>query len=147
MTDALAIAAFVMSVIGGIAAAGAAIVAACQLRESKRAVQLQVFESTFKDLRSLEERYYRDVAGKGSEIEKQWCSAFFNTLEYLAFLFNAKLIPAQPILDFYRDALINWYENIFQKKATVDQRTDPARFPELKTLYRRLVQNKKHTKN
>ena len=127
-----------VSAVGMLAAAVAAIFAGCQLRASRRATQVQVFDATFKELRALEDRYSAKNPKSNSADERNWCSGFFNTLEYMSFLVNEGLIPRKPFIHFYRDAIINWYDTIFLNKSTADQKTDPRRFPELKKLYKRL---------
>jgi hypothetical protein len=129
---------FALQIISGLAAAAGVWFAGWQLRESRKATQLQVFDATFKDVRALEHEYYTSVQGTGEAQEQQWCNRFFNTLEYLAFLINTKLVPDKLILRFYKDALIEWYDEIFLTKATIDQRTNRERFPELKQLRERL---------
>ena len=127
-----------VSMVATIAAAIAAVVAACQLRESRRATQLQVFDSTFNKLREREESFYTKNPKPNSLEKKRWLSGFFNTLEYMSFLVNAGLIPEKPFIRFYRDAIIGWYENIFLREAEDEEKIDQTLYPELKRLYTRL---------
>ena len=124
-----------------IVAAIAAAVAAFQLRESRRATQLQVFDATFNKLRELEESYRRENPKEGSE--RHWFNGFFNTLEYMSFLVNEKFIPQKLFTRFYRDAFILWFETIFLEKADAEQKSDPQRFFEFKKLYKRLKRKRR----
>ena len=121
-----------------IVAAIAARVATLQLRESSRATQVQVFDSTFNKLREREESYYTEKPKPDSLEKKHWLSGFFNTLEYVSFLINTGLIPEKLFIRFYRDAIIDWYENIFLTEADDEEQTDPKLYPELKQLYEHL---------
>ena len=126
------------AVVAAIVAVVAAAFAYLQLRESSRATQLQVFDATFTKLRALEDDFYTKNPKSDSAAERQWCSGFFNTLEYMCFLVNEGFIPPKPFISFYRDAIIQWYDNIFIKKADDEQQDDPQRFPELKKLYKQI---------
>ena len=129
---------WVLSNAAVIVAAIAATVAALQLRASSRATQAQVFDATFNKLRELEDLYYTKNPKFGSPDETHWLSGFFNTLEYMSFLVNANLIPEKPFMRFYSGTIVGWHENIFLKKATAEEKTDPEQYPELKQLIERL---------
>ena len=125
-----------------IVAAIAAAVAAFQLRESRRATQVQVFDATFNKLRELDESYHRENPKEGSEADRHWLNGFFNTLEYMSFLVNEKFIPQKLFTRFYSDAFILWFETIFLEKADAEQKSDPQRLSEFKKLYKRLKRKK-----
>ena len=127
-----------VSMVAAIAAAIAAGVAAFQLRESRRATQLQVFDATFNKLRELGENYYTKNPAVDSKEEKHWLDGLFNTFEYMSFLANAGFIPRKPFTRFYGDAIIEFYETIFLNKAEDEQRNEPQQFSEFKRLYKRL---------
>ncbi len=126
------------AVVAAFAALITAVTAVWQVRESRRAIQAQVLDASFRQLREHEDRYYEKMPEPGSQEERNWCSGFFNTLEYMSFLVNEGIIPQKRFARFYRSAIINWYDTVFQEKATADQIKNPQRFPELKKLYKRL---------
>ena len=128
----------VATIVAVIVAAIAAAVAAFQLRESRRATQIQVFDATVNKLLKLDDSYYREKPEKGSEAERQWLYGFFNTLEYMSFLVNERFIPQKMFTRFYSDAFILWFETVFLNKADDEQKNDPQRFSEFKKLYKRL---------
>ena len=121
-----------------IVATSAAMVAALQLRESRRATQVQVFDATVNKLSELSESFYRENPEEGSEAERHWLNGFFNRLEYMSFLVNERFIPRKLFTRFYSDAFILWFETIFLNKASDEQKNDPQRFSEFKKLYERL---------
>jgi F0F1-type ATP synthase membrane subunit a len=103
---------------------------------SRRATQVQVFESIFKDIRELEATYFQAYSGQSEEKKRQWATLFFNTLEYFAFLLNRKMLPAQIFLEFYKPAFLKWYE-MFLAFASNHEKNDPNIYPEFKKLVMR----------
>jgi uncharacterized protein YutD len=63
-----------------------------------------------------------------------WDSRFFNTLEWFSFLVNENTIKDTKIKSFFKEALIDWHDNLLQAK----YKNDPAKYPEFKKLYKDL---------
>ena len=117
--------------------AGALVYAARTFEASRRAIQLQVFDGIFRDVKKLDAEFAAQFKSQGAEPSPRWCQDFFNTLEYMAFLLNHKMILREEMHDFYRDAVIHWHAT-FEANATRAALDDPAFFPEFKKLYRTL---------
>jgi len=64
-------------------------------------------------------------------------SLFFNTLEYYAFLVNQKHLEKE-LSEFYNDAFLNSYDNIFMEHADKYQKENPKEYAEMKKLYKQL---------
>src|SRR5262249_31449972 len=105
---------------------------------SKRATQLQVFNNIFNSINALERRYEVEFVQKRVEPSDDWCYEFFNTVEYMAFLLNHKLILADDLVDYYRDSVRSWYKTFkdVAKKSSLD---DPDCYKEFKKLHLDIV--------
>lgn len=95
----------------------------------KRADQIKLAEGVFKDLREMEKQLHSEDFNSSD-----WDSRFLNTLEWFSFLINENTIKDTKIKLFFKDALINWYDDILQPK----DKTDPIKYPEFKKLYKML---------
>ena len=130
------------SVVAVIVAASGVVFAGLQLRQSRKATQVQVFGEIFNKLGELQNRYNEIDTSSGSADQDRWLSEFFNTLEYMAFLVNEGFVPKKSFMHFYQDAILGGYEEIFQKFATSDQKNNADRYTELKKIYKRLKSTK-----
>lgn len=115
----------IVSVVAALAAAASAFFAGVALRRNSKAVRLQVLESILRDIRDLDTD------------PPQQPRKLFNTIEYLSFVVNRRLIPGAELADFYRIGIVHWYEQVFPKHEP-DGYRDPAAFVEFKRLYEKL---------
>jgi hypothetical protein len=126
-----------VSAVSAVISAGALIYAAKSVNASRRATQLQIFDGLFKDIKRLDSQYSTEFKCKCTQPTSQWCDDFFNTLEYLAFLLNHKMILREELHDFYKDAVLHWYRT-FAENTSKKNLDNPDFFPEFKKLYRAL---------
>jgi hypothetical protein len=104
---------------------------------ARRATQLQVFNSIFDAICALDRRYTVEFKSQNKQPTDEWCSEFFNTVEYLAFLLNHNLVLRRELFDFYKDAVRHWYATFasVQQTSVLD---NPDYFPEFKRLHRKV---------
>ena len=118
------------------------VVVIIQLRENRRATQVQVSDSVFKKMNEILDRYYDTNPKIESKIESEegmrWLSRYFNTMEYMAALVNLKLVHKKTFVRLYGEAILIGYERIFLERATQEEKDDPKIYSELKQLYNRL---------
>jgi len=132
--------------ISAIVAAGALGVNTWAVLQARRTREVQLFAQLFYDVRQQERQLLElkaetvgGVAGdRGRPKLEAWSTTFFQTLEYLAFLQNAKLIRNRPLAGYFDDSVLDWYERVFLTIASEEDRTNPERYRELKKLYDRL---------
>jgi hypothetical protein len=76
------------------------------------ALQLQVFDSVFKDIRQLDHSWIEQNFDHGMTKEQRqaWCASFFNTLEYLCFLMNHRMVRQDELRQFFDTALPAWWK-------------------------------------
>jgi hypothetical protein len=101
---------------------------------SRRATQLQVFNSIFNAINGLENEFVT-LREKGEKPSERWCYEFFNTVEYMAFLLNHNLIRSDDLVGFYANSVRSWYGTFC---STTDRKhmDDPEFYREFKRLYR-----------
>lgn len=115
----------------------ALIIAFLALKKHTRATNFEMFESCFNRILGLEKELYDKYADKEKD-KTQWDSMFFNSIEELAFLTNEGYLDDPKIVNFFKPAIINWYEDIFKKLHTEEEIENSDCFPEMKKLYKRL---------
>jgi len=84
-----------------------------------KAISVQTLESIFRDIRLLDRP------------DGKFKPAFFNTLEYLSFLINHRIVETSAMQDFFAPSIIQWYENALNPD-------DRDKFAEFTRLYHRL---------
>jgi hypothetical protein len=107
-----------------------------QLRQNSRSLQIGAFESIFHDIRDLEKMWIeKNFATDMPAAERRaWCASFFNTIEYLCFLINHRMVRQRELRDFFMLGLREWWKQ-FQSYQTQGWITDtPEGFAEFKRL-------------
>ena len=99
---------------------------------SSDAIQIQVFNDIFKDIQQ-QGKHIECSAGLSPEEQAFQDRMFFNTVNYLAFLIEDKVLRKPAFIDYYRDAFIHW-DKLFEIRVPLDDRNDPRKYPELKRM-------------
>jgi hypothetical protein len=112
-------------VISALAAAAASFIAALALvaalfglRHNTRALQVQVLESVFRDIRELDREYIADFESMSRRQQTAWSSTFFNTVEYLCFLVHTELAPRGALQEFFFDQALPAWKEMFDQHVT-----------------------------
>ena len=118
--------------VAAIAAAIAAWFSARQVTAAKDAVQIQIFENVFRDIRQQEREFYgvKKLSGEEKALRDR---VFFNTINYLAFLLESKILKRREFLDYYHDAFLYWW-TLFEKEVPDLDRNDPKKYEEFKRI-------------
>ncbi len=131
--------------IAAIAAAYAAFQSKRQVQAAREAseisadsAQIQVFENIFRDIQQQEHQFYSSRHSTPKE-KAQRDRMFFNTVNYLAFLLEAKILRKVDFMNYYRDAFLYWW-NLFEKEVPAVDRDDPSKYEE----FRRIVSGMKN---
>jgi hypothetical protein len=133
----------IAQVVAVIVVSSALIYTARTFRRVGKTQQIKMAESVYKDLKQLEKElsdfpYEVDNPTKTTEAKKHWDSRLFNTLEWYAFLVNKNEIKDKSIIKYFKDTILDYYEDNFQADATAEQISDPEEYPEFKQLYQDL---------
>lgn len=129
-----------IEVLAGIATAGAFIIAVYSYNSFRKAEELKLAESIFRDIRELErQKYQLSTAPTENEKLKDWASLFFNTLEWFSFLVNTHKLKDSKTINFFKDSMIDWYEELFLDPDYIEtwQVEDSKQYVELKKLYKK----------
>ena len=132
--------------VSAIATAAAAIFAAYAARQSRNqvkaaneasqisadAAQIQVFENIFRDIQQQEQQFY-GAKSASPEDKALRDRMFFNTINYLAFLLDSKILRRAEFLDYFRDAFLYWW-TLFEREVPEVDRNNTRNYPEFKRV-------------
>ena len=124
----------------GAAAIGLGYVA-YQIHSDNKTRQLETLQNVYKGIQELEQRFYDKYTDATEEKRKTWDYQFFNQLEWFAFLVNHEKIKDEELTNYFKPAVIEWYEKMFVvhfKKEIVE---DQTKFEEFKKLYKKFKQS------
>ncbi len=107
-------------------------------RRTKKLDQITQMNIIMADLRNLD----LELAKIPSEHEyddtrSRWYSRTFNTLNWLSFLINEKVISDKRIIEHLKPIIISYYEDIFMKYPSITK-TDSGSYPDFKKLYKHI---------
>jgi hypothetical protein len=89
----------------------------------------------FNDLRDLDRELAKIPSGSQYDNARSpWNSRTFNTLDWLSFLINEKVINERKMIEYMKPIIVRYYEDTFLKNASVDER-DSKSYQQFKTLY------------
>ena len=81
--------------------------------------------------------YYDEYDDKPEKNVKNWDFQFFNQLEWFSFLINEKKLKDEKLINFFKPAVIDWYDNMFVKHFEKSVIEDSEQFEEFKKLYKK----------
>lgn len=108
------------------------------LRKNTETREIQLLDNSFNRIIEIEKTLYKDYKGKDKETRKEWDSLLFNSIEIFSFYINKNFIKNKHVVEFFDDAIIQWYEEIFLKHYSKEEIGDLAHFPEFKKLYKKI---------
>ena len=119
--------------------AGALFYTAITFRRSKKLDQITQTNIVMSSWRDAEVELDKIPPGSEYDISrKQWVYRIFNDIEWLCFLINEKFISDRKILKQFEPTLIEYYENMFRKYVSKDERD--SKYPEFTKLYQAIKQ-------
>ena len=125
-----------IQIISAVIYAGALFFTIITFRRTKRLDQISLSENIFKELRNLDLELSKVPIGlQYDDTRKQWYLRIFNTLNWLSFLINQKIIMDKKIIDHLKPDIIRYYEETFLDNIRIDER-DSKFYHEFVKLYR-----------
>jgi hypothetical protein len=124
--------------VSAVAAASGLILNWRALVENTKTRQLQLLNEVFRSIRDTELLLYTKYKKASPEERRDWNSLFFNSLEHFAFLVNEGFIKDKKMVGFFDEAVIAWYEEIFQEHYSSKEIRNSKEFREFKKLYHAL---------
>lgn len=105
-------------------------------RRAKRLDQITLSDNIFKELRNLDLELAKVPPGSQyDDARDQWHSRIFNTLNWLSFMINEKMITDKKIIEHMKPVIARYYEEKFMKNVSVVER-DSKFYQEFTKLYR-----------
>jgi hypothetical protein len=105
-------------------------------RRTKRLDQITLSNNIFSDLRDLDRELAKIPSGSQyDEARSQWYSRLFNSMNWLSFMVNEKVISDKKMVEHIKGIIVRYYEGAFLKNASVDERVAKS-YQEFKKLYR-----------
>ena len=104
-------------------------------RRTKRLDQIALSDRIFSDLRELDRELAKiPPESQFEDARSQYRSRIFNTLDYLSFLVNRKVIDDRLLLEYMKPSVIKYYEVTFLKNASSVER-DSHSYQQFKKCY------------
>jgi hypothetical protein len=104
-------------------------------RRTKRLDQITLSNNIFNDLRDLDRELAKIPSGSQYDNARSpWYCRTFNTLDWLSFLINEKVINEREMIEYMKPIIVRYYEDTFLKNASVDEK-DSKSYQQFKTLY------------
>lgn len=107
-------------------------------KRSKELDQIRVTETIFNDIRQLD----RELSKLGSssqddQVRKELYSWILNTVDWLSFLINTKVITDRRMILYMKPTLIQYYQDTFVQNMLADERYSNS-YHQFKKLYQRI---------
>ncbi len=103
---------------------------------TKRLDQITLLNKIFSDLRELDlELASIPLGSQYDNARRQWYSRIFNSVNWLSFMVNEKVISDKKMIEHIKHIIIKYYGDIFLKNVSVDE-IDSNLYQEFKKLYR-----------
>jgi len=107
-------------------------------KRSKELDQIRITETIFNDLRQLDRELsklpssFQDDQGR-----KELYSRILNTVDWLSFLINTKVITDRRMIGYMKPTLIQYYQDTFVQNLLADERYSNS-YHQFKKLYERM---------
>jgi hypothetical protein len=124
--------------ISALAAAIGLVLNFISLRKNTQTREVQLLNDSFNKIIEIEKTLYKDYKGKPKEVQKEWDSLLFNSIELFSFYVNEKFIKNKKVISFFDDAIVKWYEEIFLKHSSKEEIKNKKYYPEFKKLYKNI---------
>ena len=96
-------------------------------KRSKELDQIRVTETIFNDLRQLDRELSSLPTGAQNEQErKEHYSRILNTVDWLSFLINTKVITDRRMIEYMKPTLIQYYQDTFVQNILADERNSSS---------------------
>ena len=105
-------------------------------RRTKRLDQITLSNNIFGELRDLDRELAKIPSGsQHNDTRSQWYSRIFNSVNWLSFMINEKVISDKRMVEHFESIIVRYYEDTFLKNASVDEKEDSSLYHEFKKLY------------
>ena len=107
-------------------------------RRSKELDQIKITETIFNDLRQLDRELSKIPSGSQHDpARNELYSCIINTVDWLSFLINKKVISDKTMMAYIKPSLIQYYEDTFVQNILADERYSNS-YQEFRKLYQKM---------
>jgi hypothetical protein len=104
-------------------------------QRSKRVDQITSLGDVMKELRDVDRELAKIPSGSQyDEARSSWFSRMFNSLDWLSFLINEKIMTDKKLVEYIKPMIISYYNNTYLKYASATG-IDSDNYPQFKKLY------------
>ena len=105
-------------------------------KHTKRLDQISLSNNIFNELRNLDLEIAKiPLEPKYDDVRNQWYSRMFNSINWLSFLINEKVINDKKMIEHFKPIIVKYYEDIFIKSVSIEEQNFNS-YSEFKKLYR-----------
>jgi hypothetical protein len=107
-------------------------------KRSKELDQIRVTETIFNDIRQLDRELSRlRSSSQDDQVRKELYSRILNTVDWLSFLINTKVITDRRMISYMKPTLIQYYQDTFVQNMLADERYSNS-YHQFKKLYQKM---------
>lgn len=107
-------------------------------KRSKELDQIRVTETIFNDIRQLDRELSKlRSSSQDDQVKKELYSRILNTVDWLSFLINTKVITDKRMIAYMKPTLIQYYQDTFVQNMLADERNSNS-YHQFKKLYQRM---------
>lgn len=104
-------------------------------QRSKRLDQIASLGDVMNELRDVEREMAKIPAGSQfDDVRNSWSFRMFNSLEWLSFMINERIITDKKLMEYIKPMIISYYENTFLKSGSGKEK-DSSQYQQFKKLY------------
>ena len=104
-------------------------------RRSKKLDQISSLGDVMKELREVEQEMEKiPPESQYDEVRSSWFSRMFNSLDWLSFLINEKIMTDKKLVGYVKPMIISYYNNTYLKHASAIG-IDSDNYPQFEKLY------------
>jgi hypothetical protein len=108
------------------------------LKRTKELDQIRMTETIFNDLRQLDRELSKIPSGSQHDPAKnELYSRIINTIDWLSFLVNKKVISDKTMIAYIKPSLIQYYEDTFVQNILADERYSNS-YQQFRKLYQKM---------
>ena len=107
-------------------------------KRSKELDQIRVTETIFNDIRQLDRELSKlRSSSQDDQVRKELYTRILNTVDWLSFLINTKVITDRRMISYMKPTLIQYYQDTFVQNMLADERYSNS-YHQFKKLYQRM---------
>jgi hypothetical protein len=115
-------------------------------QRSKRIDQITSLGDVMNELRDVDRELTKIPSGSQfDDARNSWYFRMFNSLEWLSFMINERIITDKKLIEYIKPMIISYYEDTFLKSGSASER-DSSLYQQFKKLYQTVKKQVKTNK-